>query len=381
MPRFTIRASNFRAIERLEWSPEGLCLLTGANGAGKSTTLSVFEFLRILFQRGHEVALRHAGGVSFQRLTADADDPVEFSLIVDEAGATERLVWKLQMPMSPTGLRGTFGEELRRGDSVVARAGMFSDDWFYGAKRLTHDDERCCAKRIWDQGEAAWMRPLVDLLSGFRVYGTYWLNQVKKFEPNQSADTYLHGSGRNLWSVLANWKGSPIRFSGQFEWVMTEARKAFPGILGSIEFDRGFPYLYKPGATDPADGLLPQFAADGVLTGLLHLCAVAGAPPGSVVAFDEVENQLHPHAIRSILDAMELQAEERDLTIIATTHSPVVMNRFRDAPEQLYVLDESLETQPLPLTEVEEVDSLLQVELGELYDRLTFAAPNLDAGD
>ena len=125
------------------------------------------------------------------------------------------------------------------------------------------------------------------------------------------------------------------------------------------------------------DGLPPSRAADGLLTGLLHLTAVAGAKDGSIIAFDEVENQLHPHAIRSIISAMRAQADERDLTIIVTTHSPVVLNQFRDAPEDVFVLGHGVEGLPTParMTDLHTEEWLAQARLGSLYERLAFGAP------
>jgi predicted ATPase len=158
---------------------------------------------------------------------------------------------------------------------------------------------------------------------------------------------------------------------------MSEARKAFPGIIDKIEFDRGDAYLFGPNATDPADGLPPQRAADGVLTGLLHLTAIASTPKGGLVAFDEMENQLHPHAIRSILAAMRERAEERDLTVILTTHSPVVMNAFRHHLDHFYVLELANQGQPKSLDELHDEEWLAQSFLGELYENLEFGAPEL----
>ncbi|MDX9720049.1 MAG: AAA family ATPase [Myxococcota bacterium] len=332
MSTFTIRVRDFRILERLDWSPEGVCVLSGANGVGKSTTLDAFKFLRALFLWGQESAFSVVDGVAFRRWGSEPNAVVELRVTV------ENLVWKLRFPMSAQGVKGTYGEELLRGDEVVLRAAMFDDGWYLGSERQALDEQRCCAKLLWDRGTEPWMKPLVDALEGLRTYETYWLNQVKDVKSVGATDSYLHGTGRNLWSVLANWKGAPLRYRGQFDWVLSEARQAFPGIIGDLEFDRGLPYLFRPGATDPAEGLLPNRAADGLLTGLLHLTAVAGARPGSLVAFDEFENHLHPHAIRSLLAAMRQQADERGLTIVLTTHSPVVLNQFRDEPEQVYVL-------------------------------------------
>lgn len=373
MPDFTLRIRDFRVIERLDWRPEGVCVLSGANGAGKSTTLDALKFLRALFLWGHESALRAVDGVAFSRWGAEPDAPVEFCVEVED------LVWKLRFPMSAQGVKGTYGEELRLGDKVVLRAAMFDDGWYLGSERQTLDEQRCCAKLLWDRGTEPWMQPLVDALEGIRTYETYWLNQVKDVKSVGATDSYLHGTGRNLWSVLANWKGSPLRYRGQFDWVLSEARKAFPGLIGDIEFDRGLPYFFRPGATDPTEGLLPNRAADGLLTGLLHLTALAGARPGSLVAFDEVENQLHPHAIRTLIAAMRQQAEERGLTILLTTHSPVVLNQFRDEPEQVYVLGHGVADLdvPAPMTALHTKEWIAQAKLGSLYERLAFGAPDI----
>lgn len=376
-PPFRIRVRDFRVLERLDWSPEGVCVLSGANGVGKSTTLDAFRFLRALFSRGHESAFGAVDGVAFQRWGADLNAPVEFCVEVGE------LTWTLRFPMSAQGLKSTYGEELHRGGEVVLRAAMFQDEWILGQERQPLDEARCCTKVLWDRQSPPWMRPLVDVLSGIRIHDTYWLNQVKRVEPARATDSFLHMTGRNLWSVLANWKGSPLRYHGQFDWVMAEARRAFPGIIGTIEFDRGLPYLFRPGANDPSEGLLPNRAADGMLTGLLHLTALAGAKDGSLLAFDEVENQLHPHAIRSIIAAMRRQADERDLTIVLTTHSPVVLNQFRDEPGQVFVLGHGEPDLKVPasMTELHTEEWIAQAKLGSLYERLAFGAPEIDGQD
>lgn len=348
-------------------------MLSGANGTGKSTTLDALKFLRALFLWGHESAFRAVDGVAFARWGVDADAPVEFAIEVED------MVWKLRFPMSAQGVKGTYGEELHRDGQLVLRAAMFQDGWLLGTERQSLDEQRCCAKVLWDRGTEPWMQPLVDALEGIRSYETYWLNQVKDIKTVGAADSYLHGTGRNLWAVLANWKASPLRYQRQFDWVLSEARRAFPGIIGTIEFDRGLPYLFRPGATDPAEGLLPNRAADGLLTGLLHLTAVAGAKPGSLVAFDEVENQLHPHAIRTLISAMRQQADERGLTIILTTHSPVVLNQFRDDPEQVFVLGHGVAELNVPaaMTDLHSEEWIAQAKLGSLYERLAFGAPDI----
>jgi predicted ATPase len=372
--KLTIVAKNFRALEYLKWSPASVCLLCGPNGAGKSTALSIFRFLRILFDFGLESALQKLDGQHFRRHDAPENEPVFFEVSVDD------LRWRLRFPMSLAGLRGPFGEELYRGQELVVRAAMFDEGWYLGTERHPRDERRCCAKVLWDRGDADWMAPLTKALLDMRVYDSYWLNQVQSADMTDTRSAYLAERGSNLWTVLANWKTSPINYNGQFEAVMSAARQAFPGLISTVEFARGFPDLFPPGATEAAQGLPPKRAAEGLLTGLLHLTALFGARTGSLLAFDEVENQLHPHAIRALLAAMRRRAEERELTVVLTTHSPVVLNAFREEPEQVYVLERKAPGAPVPaaMTELHSEEWLAQAKLGTLYDQLAFGAPTAE---
>lgn len=51
------------------------------------------------------------------------------------------------------------------------------------------------------------------------------------------------------------------------------------------------------------------------------------------------------------------------------------MNTFRREPSQFYVLQAGRPTQPVPLTELHDEDWLSAFSIGDLYDRLDFAAP------
>lgn len=376
MPRFKVEATNFRAMDHLCWSPEGVCLLVGPNGAGKTTVLDILLFVRNLFAGGIESAFNAVDALHLRRLGSPADAPVTLQITVDD------LQWSLKLPMTPHGLSTTFGEEIVRGGKSVVSVPIGVGHWTYAGQSMPLDwSKRTCARVLFDRGET-WLKPLADALDGIRVYKPYDLDEIRRSVVTSSHESILHGAGRNLWAVLANWKGSEIRSGNRYDWLMEKAREAFPGIVHAIDFDRGLPFLYRPGFTDPTHGLPPGRAPDGLLTGLCHLTAIAGTPNGGIVAIDEMENFLHPHAIRRLLAAMNSEARRRDITVIITTHSPVLMNAFRRQPEQYFILDAaSSEAQPIPLSELHDEDWLAQVPPGELYDRLEIASPFPSAQD
>lgn len=373
-PAIELRIKNFRGLRDFVWAPSGLCLLCGANGAGKTTTLDALLFLRAVFERGHEAAFQIIGGQHLKHLDASDDEPVEFSLRVGE------LRWVLRFPMGVMGIAGHFGEELLDGDEVRLRAGMFESFWHQGSERQEHDEVRCCARVLWDREAPSWMRPLVEVISALRVYLPFELRPLRRAELVESRESVLARNGSNLWSVLSNWRVAPSRHRGQFDRVVEAARRALPGLFVSMEFDRGLPVFFPSASTEPDLALPAGRMADGLLSAMLVLTGLIGARPGSIVAFDEVESRLHPHAIRSLLATMREEVEAHGLTVILTTHSPVVMNEFRDTPEQVFVLEPSPDhpTVPNALSVLHAEEWLAQAKLGALYDRLAFGAPQVE---
>jgi predicted ATPase len=371
MSQIQISCRNFRKLRDFSWAPASgaVSLIVGPNGSGKTTTLDVLRFLRGTFITGNEAGFGAAGGGDhFPSRGSAPEDLITFEVRVEDVH------WRLLLPMSAAGLKGRYGEELFRDGSLILRAPVYSETWTLGTKSEPFDDLRCCARVLWDRGGSEWMRPLFQLFYDLRTYD-FWLHTVREGTTREDAASFLHGTGKNLWAVLANWKQAPLRYKGQFEWVLQQARAAFPDLIETIEFDRNEAYIFPPGATDPADGLPPRRQADGLLTGLLQLTAVAGAKPGSILAFDEMENQLHPHAIRSILASMRSIAAERNLTIILTTHSTLVMNEFGEHPDRIGVLGAGTGKCPIPLDELKNPDWLAMFPLGELYDRMKSGAP------
>lgn len=65
--------------------------------------------------------------------------------------------------------------------------------------------------------------------------------------------------------------------------------------------------------------------SDGTLHFLGTLLALRTAKPGSVVLIEEVEAGLHPTRIRLLVNYLEAVTQELDIQVIATTHSPVVL--------------------------------------------------------
>lgn len=370
----TLSVRDFRGLAQVDWSPEGVCLVVGPNGSGKTTLLDAISFLCGAFARGVPQAVTvQRGPAGLRRLGAPGPEEVVLELKVGDAS------WTLRLNLDGGGVGEYPAELVQVGSGVLVRRAANVPDWYFGRRRQPPDPEgRTCLRAAWEAHRPKELAALVETLLGFRYYGAYRMD-VLRFQGGVGGemDQQLYPMGENLFVVLRNWKAAPRRFRDQFAWVLRHIQRAFPRMIEDLEFDPPVGQVvpvrfYMPGVPRP----LPiHRAADGLLVGLLHLTAVAGAAEGSLIAIEEMENLLHPHAIRSLLASMRELAEERRLTILLTTHSPVLMNGFREHPEQVYVMESGQQTLPVPLDKLHDPDWLVHFSLGDLYDRMEFGAP------
>ena len=373
-PRWTLRVKNLRALRDVEWSPGSVSCVVGPNGAGKTTLLECLRFLRNLLGNSRSEALAAFRMASTQLLRLGTEVPiVELGLDLEHPGGPTS--WRLKLPVESGGVHPLHGETLSLGDTDLIRVNPFEPTWENRAR-----DERSCLRMLWDHRRPPEMQPIVDFLEGLRIHRDYWLNMVGEGKAAvPGVQSYLHPTGANLAHVLTTWRSAPSKFGHRFEWVREHARRAFPDVLAELEFEPagGFVLGSVISPNSPEEPLPFGLAADGLLTGLLHLTAVAGMEPGNVVAIDEMETHLHPHAIRSVLSSMRERAEEHGLNVVLTTQSPVVLDEFDDCPERLFVLERDGEgPAPTPVTQLRDEQWLANFSLGELYERQDFGTPD-----
>jgi predicted ATPase len=99
---------------------------------------------------------------------------------------------------------------------------------------------------------------------------------------------------------------------------------------------------------------------------LILLCDLAAADEDSLVAIDEPENSLHPFAIREFLRRANAWAQQRRLTVLLATHSPVLLDEMTGRPEQVFVLHPNRDG-PTRIDEAHNPRWLANFRIGELY--------------
>jgi len=365
----TVETRNFRVLRRTSWTPSGVCVVVGPNGAGKTTLLTLLEFLRNAYLRSAPSAIDHIGGVyGLRSWEVPEEEPVLVALTVGD------LRWELQLTAQGPTLSERLGERVTRGDEVVlSRAALSNRLVFRGDERPIADREERLAIRIAAEADTAEeLGPLVRALTSARVYRSYNLWGLQTNGSRQSGDLYLHPAGQNVFAVLRNWRDRRD-LRPQYEFVVTSLRSAFPEVFAELDF-------HVAGLTITVDLIDPKsnqpcplaLAPDGCITGLLHLTAVAGAPTGSLIAIDDFGNDLHPYAIRALTQALRDWTEERELIVCLASHSPVLLDEFKEHPSSVFVMEHGLETRPVALTELYEPDWLARFSLGRLFEHGEF---------
>ena len=297
----SVHFENFKVLRNTTLPLSRLTLIVGPNGSGKSTAI---QGLLLIANRQN---------AQFEGLwpvgePARPDGRVGITAQFDEADESARLVWSL----------GRDG--LRRDIVRSERSRTDPKGWGQIVGTL---DERLARARAY-------------------MFQARLIHEPKPLEPKAE----LAENGRNLAVVLDRIRDeAPERF----EALNAELGRWLP------EFDR---VLFETPQTGHRSFALrtrrEQRAikagnlSDGTLLALAILCLAYINDPPPLVCFEEPDHGLHPRLMRDVRDAMyrlaypEKCGESRPpVQVVATTHSPVLLDLFRDYPEEVVVASKS----------------------------------------
>ena len=283
-----IRFHNFKALQDATLPLGRFTLLVGANGSGKSTAMKAFEF--ILDEKPNYIQ-------DFLTLGLDRAD-----------GVAVHITW------------------LEDGNEFVTGTVMNNSSSF-----VQHSPET---------GSGFYAGRLRDFLKSFRIF-SFDADAIAA-AVETSPYPQLGENGSNLAAVLDTLRDShPERFEA-FNKELNRWLPEFDRILFETPEKGKKRFLVRTSvgqhrvrATDLSQGVL--FA--------LAFLALAYLPdPPSIVCFEEPDRGIHPRLLVDIQDAMyrlafpENYGELREpVQVIATTHSPYLLDLYKEHPEQIVV--------------------------------------------
>ena len=201
---------------------------------------------------------------------------------------------------------GESGQDLHSSfiDSHSSHTAVLSDAWMY----LPNDTE-WYERTFRIQGELEVLRFLDFLPTQMRI-------------PSLPGQTILGDNGENLSTVLAAICADTAKKETLLEWI----RKLTPMDVDDVSFDQ-----------DAAGRILLRLkekngrnisamsASDGTLRFLGILAASSGPEPASFYFIEELENGIHPTRLNLLVDLIESQAKRRGIQVVATSHSPQLL--------------------------------------------------------
>jgi hypothetical protein len=155
----------------------------------------------------------------------------------------------------------------------------------------------------------------------------------------------LAPNGGNLGARLAALRErSPSAYAGLHD----ELRRLFPEYEELVlQPTHGSFALRLAGSGAGESGLVP--AADlsqGTLTTLALLALAHDPAPPAIVCIEELERGIHPRLLRELRDVLyrlsypaDYGHERTPVQVIATTHSPLLLDLFRDHPEEVVIAE------------------------------------------
>ena len=203
-------------------------------------------------------------------------------------------------------------------------------------------DQLVCNQLVVDHapglvGEGQWG----ELRTRLQAIRAYLFDHSVMAEPAlRTAGTELSANASNLAAVLAQrHSGAPAAFA----LLADEFCRIMPEFAG-LEFRPYGPDRVELFARLAAGAeLLP---AESLSQGTLYLLAIltlayAPEPPG-VVCLEEADRGVHPRMLREVRDALyrlsypqESGGRREPVQVIATTHSPYLLDLFREHPEEI----------------------------------------------
>lgn len=322
-----ITIENFRGVKYAKWKPEGVCALVGPNGSGKSTILSAFLLLHYALKETFRDAVRVSGGFGNFR-HRDSDDAVRFTV------SDGRITWKLEFEFDGSGSIQRIDESFHGANPAMIEGTQS------GKNQLDFGSDLNLALKRPDKSTAE-IRQFASRIHSCSIFKPWAIDAFRASAASDANDDSkrLLNTGANVAAVLESW--NEFEHTDKLEWVRAQIVKIYPTMIGHIDVKQEGPRKYvRCFAPGEKHRYLPLHAmSNGVIACLFALVAVAGAPPGATLMFDEADNGLHPSAIAQLVTAIHERAEATGLTVVFATHSLTLLDHFNDTPEDVWVAD------------------------------------------
>lgn len=348
----SITLQNFKSFGEAQEVPlEPITVLVGPNNSGKSSFMSVGRFMANAVMGGPGEAITQEGGPSFV-----------FHRPPQEKGAL-LVSWQSEWADYHLQLARTENNEVRITDERLSTARSadgftrnFKNNWL----QLGSGDTIILERHYLGLGTALELGILPEASEPI-----VRSRMVKLSLPALRADSAVVPSpqltleGAGLAAVLGLWRGSQPEKCEELEAFL---RKCLPEIRNALVRPAPVPG-YQRLWLRQTDGeeFDSEHLSDGVLSFTALTMHAIDAGPGQLLFIEEPEHSIHPRRLRELVDLLKELVSAKGCQFVIATHSPVLLNAFRDEPEAILLFRRSeTGTKVKRLEDVPELKAALQ---------------------
>ena len=374
----SIKILNYRCLRNITVPTQGVNVLFGPNGIGKTSFLDALWFVRDCAIRGTDQAAsdRHHGiGVLWDG--AAPEDRIEITL------ETRLGQYTISFGYSSGRIEPFVGEVFSsklRPEILVDRkigsdmAALYHEGMGQPVNIKLREPEKLAFTNyllLCEPSEET--SELDDILRAIHLYSSRSVDlfRLRRLGSESSQHTFLYDRWQNLWSALRNLHDRRAA-DNRYDTIMDFMRKAFPESFKELVFEQ-------VGADRVTASFMEKdrrqpIQASGVSDGHLQLLGLLVALFGdsgkrcNLHLFDEPETSLHPHAITVFAEAVRLATHSFSRQVFISTHSPVLLSQFDSEEILVFESGKERDTQVVRLPDKAELKDLLdRYALGSLY--------------
>ena len=332
-----IRLTDFKSFVDEEVALAPLTLLVGANASGKSNFLDAIRFLHGLSRNltlaevlnGEE----STGSDRWPGIRGRAEESARVgteSFSIESTWLAPSQEIRHQLVCQPRPLAVVREENLWKGDQCLSAQlnlpGELSVRLSGGSRRRLSGQKSLVTDPVVQLNFSTSSRKDFEIVKNFsEVFSEVRLLEIQPARMREYGrlGAPLGNEGKNLSGTLA----TLCRDSETRKSLVSWLREVCAPELEDIDFaevqelgDVMAIFVEKGGARISARSI-----SDGTLRFLGTLLALRIAQPGEVILIEEIEEGLHPTRIHLLVEFLESVVREREIQVIATTHSPVVL--------------------------------------------------------
>lgn len=146
-------------------------------------------------------------------------------------------------------------------------------------------------------------------------------------EPSYPGQNQLGDRGENLSTVLQSLMEDKERRADIIEWI----RALTPMDVADIIFERDARGRVSLALVEHNQRVTSvESASDGTLRFLAYLALAFSTEKPTTCFVEEIDNGIHPSRLKLLVELIETQAKKGNLQVIATSHSPALLNLLSD---------------------------------------------------